>query len=68
MHFAKVGWKTVIDMVNILGGNVMPFFYAFLKYLMEKTGTFVQIRTFLILRCAMVVLSILGKKLVRLYR
>ena len=34
------------NMANILGGNVMVIFSKRLKYLIEKTGTFVKIRRF----------------------
>ena len=54
MHFAKVAWSSfnanVNNMANILGGNAMIFFSIRPKYLVEKTGTFVEVRRFLVLR------------------
>ena len=48
----------VNNMTNILGKNVIVSLSIRLKYLREKTGTFVKIWKILVLRWAMVVLSI----------
>ena len=54
MHFDKVARRSysakMNNMANILDGTVMVLLSMCLKYLMNKTGTFVKIRRFLVLR------------------